>query len=53
VFGFRPASGREQTNDEKRQVSRGGDCGRSHVTDEMQAVGELDSRIAKNIRRIN
>ena len=53
VFGFRTAGGREQTNDEKRQVSRGGDCGGSHVTDGMQVIGELDSKIAKNIQRIN
>jgi hypothetical protein len=53
VFGFRTASGSEQTNDEERQVSRGGDCGGSHVTDGMQVVDELDSRIAKNIRPIS
>jgi hypothetical protein len=47
VFGFRTASRSEQTNNEKRQISRGGDCGGSHVTDGMQVVGELDSRIAK------
>jgi hypothetical protein len=42
-------SGREQTNNEKRQVSRGGDRSGSHVTDEMQVAGELDSGIAKKI----